>query len=137
MARMPALVLAILLPLTQTAAAAGVKPMNRFKLASDLHAYGLGHTIKITEIDGTVLRGKLRSIDMNSFQIVTAHETQPIVIQFEQVASAKTGFLLTARRGVVDTGEGIAGGVLFVGLLLSFFVTGLVTLGHHLIPMPG
>jgi len=137
MAHIPALVLAVLLPLTQTAEAADVKPMNRFKLASDLHAYGLGHTIKVTEVDGTVVRGKLMSIDMKSFQIVLEQETRPVVIQFDQVASAKTGFLLTARRGIVDTGEGIAAGVLFVALLLSFFVTGMVTLGHHPTPMPG
>jgi hypothetical protein len=137
MARIFTLVLAVSLPLTQTASTADVKPMNRFKLANDLRAYGVGHTIKVTEIEGTVVRGKLKSIDVKSFQIVPEHETRPIVIQFDQVVSANTGFFLSARRALVDSGEGIAGGVLFIALLLSYFVTGLFTLGHYPTPMPG
>jgi hypothetical protein len=137
MAYIPALVLAVLLPLTQTADTTNVKPMNRFKLANDLRYYGVGHTVKVTEIDGTVVRGKLKSIDVKSFQLVPEHEARPVVIQFDQVVAAKTGFFLTTRRALVDTGEGVAGGVLFVALLLSFFVTGIVTLGHYPTPMPG
>ncbi len=57
-----------------------VPPLDAVVLHKKLLKRGVGKGVKVTEVDGTVVKGVLASIDADSFQITPHKSVQPITI---------------------------------------------------------
>ena len=83
-----------------------------------LVARGIGQGIKVTEIDGTVVKGTLVSIDDESFQVTPKTATQPTRISISQVSKiGKDGMSTGAKVGI---GIAIGATVVIVAIIIGF-----------------
>jgi len=90
-------------------------PMDHLTLLTRLTARGRGKRIKITELDGSIVKGMIVSIDRDSFQMEPKQSLQPIRIQYSQVAALRNDGLSTGAK--VGIGIGV-GAVVFAGYIL-------------------
>ena len=98
--------------------------MDAVKLHKKLVAQGVGNPIMVTEIDGTIIKGSLVSIDADSFQVAPANAPQPITILNTQASNVgRAGMSEGAKLGV-----GIGVGVI-VGLGIIVIVAAAAS--HH------
>ena len=100
--RLTAFVLALASVFTFTAAAAQSTPaMPPARVHEKLVARSIGKGVKITELDGTVVKGILVSVSADEFQVTAGHATQPITILNTQVAKlGNTGLSTAAKIGI-------------------------------------
>jgi predicted cation transporter len=99
-------------------------PMDAVKLQKKLAALGTGNHVKVTEIDGAIIRGSLVSIDADSLKVAPINAPQPITIPNTQVANVgKDGMSEGAKLGI---GIGVG---LVVGLGIIVIV--IAAASHH------
>ena len=104
------LALALIFSLATTTfadAASPTVPVDPSIIHQKLVARGIGNGIKVTEIDGTVVKGTLVSIDDESFQVTPRMATQPTRIPNSQVSKIGNDGMSTGAK----IGIGIAIGV--------------------------
>ena len=107
--------LALVFAVTTTSfgnASATEAPIDSANLQQKLVARGIGKGVKVTEVDGTVVKGILVSIDADSFQITPKGATQPTRISNSQVHKFSKDGLSTA--GKIGVGVAIGFGILAV-----------------------
>jgi hypothetical protein len=107
--------LALVFAVTTTSfgnAAATETPIDSANLQQRLVARGIGKGVKVTEVDGTVVKGILVSIDADSFQIAPKGATQPTRVSNSQVHKFSNDGLSTA--GKIGVGIAIGFGILVV-----------------------
>ena len=76
-------------------------PVESSIIHQKLMARGIGKGIKVTEIDGTVVKETLVSIDDESFQVTPRMATQPTRISNSQVSRiGKDGMSTGAKIGI-------------------------------------
>ena len=76
-------------------------PMDATTLHQELLTRGIGKGVKVTEIDGTVVKGILMTIDPDSFQVTPKNAKQPTRILSTQVAKcSKDGLSKGAKIGI-------------------------------------
>ena len=93
-------------------------PIDSANLQQKLVARGIGKGVKVTEVDGTVVKGTLVSIDEDSFQITPKGATKPTRVPNTQVHKVGNDGLSTA--GKIGVGVAIGFGVLLVlGIIAS------------------
>ena len=113
--------LALIFAVTTTSlgnAAATDAPIDSASLQQKLVARGIGKGVKISEVDGTVVKGTLVSIDADSFQITQKGATQPTRVSNTQVHKFSNDGRSTA--GKIGIGVAIGVGVLLVlGIIAS------------------
>ena len=90
-------------------------PMEASALHEKLVAYSKGKRVKVTETDGTVVKGVLVSVEPDSFQITPKDKTQPITIQNTQVAKLGNDGLSTTAKVWIGVGIGVFVGLAIVG----------------------
>jgi hypothetical protein len=96
-----AAVLAVVLVGNSVAFAAGA-PLDPVKLEQKLTARGIGKSVKVTELDGTIVSGRLTAIRDDAFEVTVKKATQPITIPYAQVSKVGNGGLSTgAKIGIV------------------------------------
>ena len=125
--RVQTLILIFAFIVTTTAAAAqsfaaqssATPPMAPAKVHQKLINRTVGKGIKVTEVDGTVIKGVLVSIDADSFQITAQHATQPIAILNAQVASLSNTGLSTAAKIGIGVGIGIVAVIAYIIIALK------------------
>jgi hypothetical protein len=105
-------VLAVALLGNSIAFAAGT-PLDPFKLKQKLTARGIGKSIKVTELDGSIVSGNLTAIRDDAFDVTLKKATQPTPIAYSQVSKVGNGGLSTGAMigiavGVVAVAAGIA-----------------------------
>ena len=84
-------------------------PMNAANLRHELQVRGLGSGVKVTKVDGTVMRGTLVELEADSFEVVPANAVYPTYIPDTQVAGLDNAGLTRRAK------EAIA---VFVGTVL-------------------
>lgn len=107
--------LALIFAITATSlgnAATTDTPIDSANLQKKLVARGIGKGVKVTEVDGTVIKGILVSIDADSFQITLKGATQPTRLSNAQVHKFSNDGLSTA--GKIGVGVAITFGILLV-----------------------
>ncbi len=113
--------LALIFAITTTSfgnAAVTATPLDSAILQQKLAARCIGKGVKITQVDGSVVKGILVSIDADSFQITLKGMTQPTRISNTQVHKFGNDGLSTA--GKVGVGVAIGIGILLVlGIIAS------------------
>lgn len=113
--------LALIFAITTTTfsnAAVTTTPIDPANLQQKLAARGIGKGVKVTEVDGTVVKGILVSIDPDSFQITVKGATQPTRVPNAQVHKFGNDGLSTA--GKISVGVAIGFGILIVlGIIAS------------------
>ena len=93
-------VLAVVLFGNSVALAAGV-PMDAGKLKHALTARGVGKSVKVTELDGTLVSGNLAAIRDDGFD-VAVKGMQPMTIPYAEVSKVGNGGLSTGVKiGIV------------------------------------
>lgn len=109
----PLRALAIVLIFTVTTTSFGnavvsAAPIDQAILHKKLRSRGTGKGVKVTQIDGTVVKGNLAVIDKDSFQVIPKDATQAIVVLNTQVSkfsndghSTGTKIAIGATVGVV------------------------------------
>ena len=116
-----AISLALIFAITATSfgnAATTDTPIDSANLQQKLVARGIGKGVKVTEVDGTVVKGTLVSIDADSFQITLKGATQPTRLSNTQVHKFSNDGLSTA--GKIGVGVAIGLGILVVlGIIAS------------------
>jgi len=83
-------------------------PMDHLTLVTRLTARGRGKGIKITQLDGSIIKGTIVSIDPNSFQLEPKQAVQPIRIPYSQVAKLRNDGLSTGAKVGIGIGVGAA-----------------------------
>jgi hypothetical protein len=122
--RLVALALFFAVPASSSARSAATQPMDAAKLRKKLVAQGVGNRVKVTEVDGTIIKGSLASIDADSFQVVPVNAPQPLTILNTQTSNVgKVGMSEGAKLGV-----GIGVGVI-VGIGIVYIVAAAIS--HH------
>jgi hypothetical protein len=115
------LALALIFSLAATTfvdAASPTVPIDSSIIHQKLVARGVGKGIKVTEIDGTVVKGTLVSIDDESFQVTPRSSTQPTRIPNSQVSKiGRDGMSTGAKIGI---GVAIGTTVVIVAIIISF-----------------
>jgi hypothetical protein len=113
--------LALIFVVTTTSfsnAAATDTPIDSATLQQKLVARGIGKGVKVSEVDGTVVKGILVSIDADSFQITPKGAAQPTRVSNTQVHKFSNDGLSTA--GKIGVGVAIGFGILLVlGIIAS------------------
>jgi hypothetical protein len=61
-------------------------PMNSATLHQKLHSRGLGSSVRVTEVNGVVVRGTLVELEPDSFEVVPKQTVHPMRISNTQVA---------------------------------------------------
>ncbi len=104
----------LILSVSAVAFAQSAPPTPSNVIMKKLSDRGTGKGIKVTEIDGTRLKGVLVSLDTTGFQITVEGANTPTRIEYNQVKSvAGSGGLSTA-------------GKIAIGVLIGFTVVVLV-----------
>ena len=85
-------------------------PMDTATLHQKLTTRGIGKGVKITQMDGTIVKGTLVTIDADSFQVTPKNATQPTRVLNAQVTKFSNDGLSTGAK----VGIGIAIGVVLV-----------------------
>ena len=93
-------------------AAVSTTPIDATALHHKLHARGISKGLKVTETDGTVVKGALVAIDDASFQLATKNTTQPTPILDTQVSKISNDGTSTAAK--VTIGVAAVGVVIFL-----------------------
>lgn len=113
--------LALIFAVTTTSfgnAASTDTPIDSVSLQQKLVARGIGKGVTISEVDGTVVKGTLVSIDADSFQIIQKGATQPTRVSNTQVHQFSNDGRSTA--GKIGIGVAIGVGILLVlGIIAS------------------
>jgi hypothetical protein len=96
-----AAVLAVVLVGNSVAFAAGA-PLDPVKLKQKLTARGIGNSVKVTELDGSTVSGRLTAIRDDAFDVTGKKAAQPITIPYAQLSKVGNGGLSTgAKIGIV------------------------------------
>lgn len=98
-------------------AAVSTTPIDATALHQKLHARGIGKGLKVTEIDGTVVKGVLVAIDDASFQLATKNTTQPTRILDTQVSKISNDGMSTAAKVTIGVAVGVV--ILLVAAIIS------------------
>jgi hypothetical protein len=95
--------LALVLALTATSLGETTKtvPIEPTALHGKLVKRGIGKSVKVTQLDGTVVKGTLVSIDADSFAVTPKGATQPVHIANGQVAKFENGGISTATKWAI------------------------------------
>jgi hypothetical protein len=93
-------------------------PIQPFALHEKLVEQGLGKRVKVTEVDGTVIKGTLVAIDTDSFDVTPKDTTQPTRILNTQVHKFGRDGLPTGAKVGIGIAVGFFGALLLIGLLV-------------------
>lgn len=98
--------LALVLALTATALGETTEttktvPIEATALHSKLLKRGIGKSVKVTQLDGTVVKGTLASINADSFSVTPKGATQPLHIANGQVAKFENGGISTGTKWAI------------------------------------
>ncbi len=78
-----------------------VTPMNSVTLHQKLYSRGLGSSVRVTEVNGVVVRGTLVELEPDSFEIVPKQTVHPMRISNTQVARLdNTGLPKRAKQAI-------------------------------------
>ncbi len=78
------------------------RPLDAGVLHKKLLKRGLGRGVKVIEVDGSVVKGVLVSIDADSFQVTPRKSTQPTVILNTHVRElSNDGLSRGAKIGII------------------------------------
>ena len=105
--RISILLIILLCATTIAQAAQNDPPMNPIDIQTRLSHRGVGKKVKITEVDGSVVKGTIYSIDANSFRITPKDATHPALIRYSQVAFVSRTGLSTAGKVALGVGSGV------------------------------
>jgi len=109
-----AIVLAVSLLGNNIAVAAGT-PLDPVNLKQKLTTRGIGKSVKVTELDGTIVSGNLSGIRDDAFDVTVKKATLPVTISYSQVSKERNGGLSTgAKIGIAVGCVVVAAGVLAI-----------------------
>jgi hypothetical protein len=109
-----AIVLAVSLLGNNIAVAAGT-PLDPVNLKQKLTTRGIGKSVKVTELDGTIVSGNLSGIRDDAFDVTVKKATLPVTISYSQVSKERNGGLSTgAKIGITVGCVVVAAGVLAI-----------------------
>jgi hypothetical protein len=109
-----AIVLAVSLLGNNIAVAAGT-PLDPVNLKQKLTTRGIGKSVKVTELDGTIVSGNLSAIRDDAFDVTVKKATLPVTISYSQVSKERNGGLSTgAKIGIAVGCVVVAAGVLAI-----------------------
>ncbi len=93
-------------------------PIQPFALHEKLVERGLGKRVKVTEVDGTVIKGTLVAIDTDSFDVTPKDTTQPTRILNSQVHKFGSDGLPTGAKVGIGIAVGFFGALLLIAVLV-------------------
>jgi hypothetical protein len=82
-------------------------PMNQTTLYQELHSRGLGSGVKITKVNGTVIKGTLVELEIDSFEVVPKNAVHPTRIPDTQVARLDYAGLPGAAKEAIGALVGV------------------------------
>lgn len=113
-------VLALVL-LSNSVAFAAATALDPVKLKQKLTTRGVHNSVKVTELDGTIVSGNLTAIRDDAFDVTVKMATQPITIPYSQVSKLGNGGLSTgAKIGITVSCVVAVAGVLAAVLASKF-----------------
>jgi hypothetical protein len=89
-------------------------PMNATSLYEELHSRGLGSDVKVTKADGTVIKGTLVELEIDSFEVVPKDAVHPTRIPDTQVARVDNAGLSKIAKEAIGA---LVGLVVVIGLI--------------------
>ena len=111
--RISILLIILLCATTIAQAAQHDPPMDPIAVQTRLSQRGVGKKVKITEVDGSVVKGVIYSIDAESFRITPKDATHPALIRYSQVA-------FISRTGLSTSGKVVLGVATGAGALVAY-----------------
>ena len=99
------------------AAATPAAPLEAATTIHKLHHHGVGKGVKITEPDGSVIKGKIVSIDADSFQLQPKHGA-PLQLAYTQVSAVNGPGLSKGAKIGIGVAAGIGIFVIIVAIAL-------------------
>lgn len=97
-------------------------PIDETVLHQKLITRGIGKGLKVTEIDGTVIKGTLVTIDDGSFQLTPKQATQPTRILNSQVAKLGNDGMSTRAKVTTGVIVGIVVGIAIIVIAIAVSV---------------
>jgi hypothetical protein len=122
--RLVALTLFFAVPAASSGSSTSTHPMDAAKLHKKLVAQGVGNPVKVTEIDGTIIKGSLVSIDADSFQVAPVNAPQPITILNTQASNIGRADMSEGAKLGIGVGIGLVVGIGIIAVVI-------VAAGHH------
>lgn len=98
-------------------AAVSAAPIDPAILHKKLLARGTGKGVKVTQIDGTVVKGTLAVIHKDSFQVVPKNATQATVVLNSQVTKFSNDGLSTGAKIAIGATVGVAAFMVIGGVI--------------------
>jgi hypothetical protein len=83
-------------------------PMDTTTLHQKLHSRGIGSGIRVTEIDGTVVRGTLVELESDSFEVIPKKAVHPTQIKNREVAMLDNDGLPKRAKMAIGVVVGVA-----------------------------
>ncbi len=104
------------------AAPASSAPIDETVLHQKLMARGIGKGVKVTEIDGTVIKGTLVTIDDGSFQLTSKQATQPTRVLNSRVAKLGNDGMSTRAKVTTGVVVGVVVGIAIIVIAIGVSV---------------
>jgi hypothetical protein len=112
------ILIAALFTSTTCAAKDTASPIRTAELHQKLVDHGIGKRVRVTQIDGVVVRGTLVSIGVDSFEVTPKDTTQPTRILNTQVHKFGSDGLPTGAKVAIGIAAGFVGVLLLLGVLV-------------------
>jgi hypothetical protein len=109
-----ALLLTITISATGYALPSTPVPTETTNLYEELHSRGLGSDVKVTKADGTVIKGTLVELEIDSFEVVPKGAVHSTYISDRQVARIDNAGLPKAAKEAIGALFGV---VVVIGLI--------------------
>lgn len=94
--------------LTQSIALASAKPLTPQTVKEKVEKRGVGKGLKITELDGTRLTGRIHNIGPDSFTLDVKGTPQPSEIAYAKISEAHNTGLSTGAKVAIIVTAGVA-----------------------------